>query len=164
MKAQQWLFVLLLLAAALQSMYYYPRLPETVASHFDGAGNPNGWSSKPAFFGMYIGMLTLTTCIFAILPASVTRLPASLISLPKKDYWLAPERRGHTETFIRRQMLWFGIVTLIFNICTIQLAIRANLLDIHHFSSGSMWTLLGGYCMFTLVWLVHFISKFRRAL
>ncbi len=35
MKAQQWLFVMLLFAAALQSMYYYPRLPETVASHFD---------------------------------------------------------------------------------------------------------------------------------
>jgi uncharacterized membrane protein len=26
--------------------YYYPKLPENCAVHFDGSGNANGWSSK----------------------------------------------------------------------------------------------------------------------
>lgn len=162
MRAQRWIFVLLVLAALLQSLYYYPQLPPTVASHFDGAGRPNGWSSKAAFFGLYLGIVALVAFIFIVLPPFLLRLPAWLISLPNKDYWWAPERRADATSFVQRQMLWFGNASMILVICTIQLALRANLPEADRLSTTSMWILLGAYGIFALVWLVRFVSRFSK--
>ena len=49
MKAQRGVSLALLVLAALQIAYFYPQLPDTVASRFDGAGRPNGWAPKGAF-------------------------------------------------------------------------------------------------------------------
>ena len=45
--------VLLVVALALLAVYY-PQLPERMASHFNGAGRANGWSSKAFFFGVQV--------------------------------------------------------------------------------------------------------------
>ena len=47
------LFLFLLGLCILQALYYYPELPEKVASHFDLDGNPNAWSSKQFFIAFY---------------------------------------------------------------------------------------------------------------
>jgi uncharacterized membrane protein len=41
-------FATLLGIVLLQAFVYYPQLPAQLASHFDAAGRPNGWSSKSA--------------------------------------------------------------------------------------------------------------------
>src|SRR5712692_2015629 len=53
------LFVLLAIYAAIHFSYYYPQLPNVIASHFDGRGAANGWQIKSAFFGMFIAMSSL---------------------------------------------------------------------------------------------------------
>ena len=53
----------LIALAAVQVMYYYPQMPEVVASHFGGAGAPNGRSSRNAFFAIYLSMLALLVMI-----------------------------------------------------------------------------------------------------
>ena len=50
------LLVLLLLGAVGQALLYYPRLPDRMASHFNAAGQADGWMSKRAFFGLDLGM------------------------------------------------------------------------------------------------------------
>ena len=52
----------------LQTLYYYPQLPEVVASHWDGLGAPNGWSSRFGFFGVYLGIVILLAGVFIYLP------------------------------------------------------------------------------------------------
>jgi len=42
MNALRRLFYGLIALAAVQTLYYYPQMPEVVASHFDGRGAPNG--------------------------------------------------------------------------------------------------------------------------
>jgi len=50
------LFALIVLAAmAGIAIYYYPLLPEMVASHFDIHGKPNGWMKKDIFYLMMGG-------------------------------------------------------------------------------------------------------------
>lgn len=39
----------LLLLAILQAAWYYPQLPEMVASHFGVSGKPDGWMSRQSF-------------------------------------------------------------------------------------------------------------------
>jgi len=163
MKTQRVIFIVLIFITAVQIASYYPQLPETVASQFDGAGNPNGYSSKKILISIYMMVIAVMLLIYLVLPALFRYIPKSLISLPKKDYWLAPERREKTFTFIAEQMLCFGNATFILLIATFQIAIEANLSDTRHFSSNTMWILLIGYFFFVILWSVRFISKFVRA-
>jgi uncharacterized membrane protein len=162
MNTPRFVFLSLLLIAALQSIYYYPQLPKIIASHFDGAGNPNGWSTKSAFFMIYWGIIALATVIFLVMPRFIAWLPNSLINLPNKDYWLAMERRENTMSFIADQVAWFGIATLILAIFVIEVVIRANLPNTRYFSTTAVWILLATYGIFVLIWIIRFISRFSK--
>jgi uncharacterized membrane protein len=162
MKKGYGFLIFLLLFSWVQYSYYYSLLPDPVASNFDGRGHPNGWMSKPFFFMAYFGMLALFTFIFALFPRILDRIPVSLISMPNRDYWFNPERRAETVAFISRQMLWYGNATLLFMIFLFELVLRANLKPGKNLSSSAIWILLSVYGTFTVVWVIHVISRFRK--
>jgi uncharacterized membrane protein len=163
MNTQRFVLMSLISLSVLQIVYYYPLLPETVASHFDINGNPNGCLSKGPFIGTYIFIMLLMLLSFLALPSLFKYVPLSLINLPNKDYWLAPERKGETFHSIAEKMLVFGNATILFLIITFQLAFEANLNSTCHFSADTMMILFGGYILFTIVWTVRFITRFRKA-
>lgn len=163
MNMQRFILVSLISGAVLQITYYYPLLPHTVASHFDISGNPNGCSSKGQFIGIYGVVILVMLFSFRVFPSLFKNIPVSLVNLPNKDYWLAPERKEETFHVIAEKMLSFGNATTLFLIITFQLAFEANLNITRHFSSGTMLILLGGYILFAIVWSVRFIARFRKA-
>lgn len=57
-------FLLLIIAAVGQSVYYYPRLPDKMASHFDFDGRPDGWMNKGAFLRSNAITLNLLSAFF----------------------------------------------------------------------------------------------------
>lgn len=162
MTLQRNIFILLLALAVLQSYFYYSQLPGMVASHFDGAGAANGWSSKTTFFALYIGVVALFAALFLLLPRYLGSVPTAFISMPNKEYWLAPERRPATLEYISHQMLIMGNAAMVFLICIIQLVIAANVDATGHVSAGTMWILLGGYLLFSAVWTIRFIVRFSN--
>jgi uncharacterized membrane protein len=127
MTSSRVVFVLLLIVAVALMVVYYPELPERMASHFDGAGRANGWSSKAFFFGVQVFVLLLVTVCFAILPRRIQTLPPDKINLPNKSYWLAPERREATMASVVSAITWFGCAVLVFLIAVTWLVIRVNL-------------------------------------
>jgi uncharacterized membrane protein len=157
---KQLVTIFLVFAIALQIAHYYPLVPDRVASHFDASGRPNGWSPRGVFFGFYVLTVVITLCIFEVSPHLLKRVPSSWISLPKREFWLSPERRERTLELIGSQMHMFGIATIMFMACTFQLAIQANLPDGRGFNVALMWTLLGVYVLVTIVWTARFIYGF----
>jgi uncharacterized membrane protein len=155
------LFRLLLVAAVLHMIYYYPLLPERVASHFNGSGRPDGWSGKTTFFAIYAGVVILVVIIKTITGLSLTKLPVTLINLPNKDYWLSPERRAESILVLGQYMTGFWSATLFFLMGTMQLAIRVNL---NRSTDLGDWffVLLAAYMLFTLAWTVSLIRHFAR--
>jgi uncharacterized membrane protein len=153
--------LLLILASMAQVVYYYPQLPEVIASHFNFEGTANGWQPKGAFFGIYGGVIVLLVLVFSAPVLFMDRIPDSLINLPRKDYWLAPERRAETFSFINGQMLAYGNATLLFMLIVFNLAIRANLAPQKLLPSSIMLPLLGGYILFTVIWTIRFFLRFR---
>lgn len=152
----------LLAAVILQTLYYYPQLPSTVASHFGSGGRPNGWSSKETFFGIHLGITALLLAAFLGIPTLIRHVSLAWINLPNKEYWLAPERRDRAILLLSREMLWFGNVTIAFLISVIQLAIQANLSESGRLSEPAMWSLLGAYFLYVAVWMIRFYRKFAR--
>ncbi len=48
-------FLLLDGISFLQMLYFWPLMPETMASHFDAIGNANGVAPRAVFFALYTG-------------------------------------------------------------------------------------------------------------
>jgi len=161
-KVPLYIYLLLVILAVIQTIFYYPQLPDTVASHFGGSGGANSWSPKETFFLIHFGTILLITGIFLLFPLVLRHVPTSIINLPNKKYWLSEERREQTFMFIKEKMYWFGAVNLLLIICTIQLAINGNLNPTEGFSSSTMWVVLSAYLAYLLIWITTFIIRFRK--
>jgi len=60
--------IALLLAMVIAGIYYYPLLPDVVATHFGYHGEPNGWMSKPIFFLINGGLFIFLYLLLTFLP------------------------------------------------------------------------------------------------
>lgn len=101
-------------------------LPERVATHFDLSGQPNGWMSRSthlafiAGFGLVMPLVVVGVC-FALRFA-----PESSINIPHRKFWLAPERRAETISFVFRHSLWLACGTVAFVTGVHLLVVQAN--------------------------------------
>ncbi len=152
------IFWLLVVAAALHMIYYYPLLPDRVASHFNGSGRPDGWTSKTTFFLIYAGVVILMAIIQITTRLTLAKTPSSLINLPNKDYWLAPERRAQSMGLLMKYMTGLWSATLFFLMSTIHFAIRVNLGRSRDL--GDWFFFLAAYVIFTLAWTAALVRRF----
>ena len=84
---------------------HWQRLPERVASHFNGAGSVDGWMGKDANFLLSAGLIIGLTASFYLVGVMMRRLPQRWINLPNKAYWFAEERENATRAQPRRLVL-----------------------------------------------------------
>lgn len=157
------LLAAVLVIAVAQLVWAYSRLPEIVASHFDGAGRANGWMSRDAFVLSQLGLLGLIVVCFVGFPQALGRIPVRLISLPNRDYWFAPERRADTLDFMRRQLWWMACATILFLAAIAELVIGVNLGVYTTLPTATMLVLLGAFLLYTLIWSLRFVRHFFRA-
>jgi uncharacterized membrane protein len=143
---------------AFQALRAYRALPPRVASHFGGSGAPNGWMSREAFLAFWAGVILVTAVSLLAGAYSAERAPESRINLPRKDYWLAPERRRQTLDAISSRMLWFGAATyvLLFDVMRQVLRFNLGLADRLEHPAAS----LAAYVGFSALWLVSFWRRF----
>ncbi len=152
-------FVLVSLVVVAELTYYLPQLPDRLASHFDLAGAANGRSSKPVFVLNIALVVALLGAIFVTL-GSLHRVPKSIINLPNKAYWLAPERSTATFALLRDWLRWLLVLTLALIALIVGLALRANLASPPRLSSYAIW-LVAGYAVIAVAMLVTLVRRFR---
>jgi len=151
------ILIFLAFLAVFQSFYFYPQMPDVMASHFDGAGNPNGWMTKEIFVLFYLGMITLLIVIFLLIP----KFPKQMRNLPNRDYWLSEERKTETVNYINASALRMGIATLVLLLYVMQFAFEANIAKEPRLSGYVGWALIL-YFIFLGVWLIKFFRRFRK--
>ena len=127
------IMVVLIGLAIAQAVYYYPKLPDTVASHFGPSGQADGWMSKGAFLGVMVGVM-LAVCPM-LLAISVAMLSAA--QRPKKKQDPANEAAEKTAQaqainqqwteYQARFMGWFSVATMGLLLTIFLMANQANL-------------------------------------
>lgn len=140
-------------------VYYYPRLPERIASHFNHLGEPDGWMSKANFMIFEVVLLAFVLGLFRLISFSFEKMPISLINLPNKEYWLAPERRSETFRVLKENLETLQIALLAMLVSINQMAFRANI-DRENLSPAS-WLVIGAFVIFTIIWTVKLNRKFK---
>ncbi len=141
---------------------HYEDLPDRVASHFDLHGNVDGWSSKNGFVAMMSGVGLFLFVLFAGLGPLTRKMPDSLINMPNKGYWLAPEQREASFLAMHDRLLWMGAVTQLLLLGGVYASMRASIEHAEPVPSWFSMALLWGYLLFTVVWLVEFYRRFGK--
>lgn len=157
------LFALLLAAAAALISSLAAQLPELVAVHFNAAGRPNGFTTRDGCRD-FMMLFTLGAPIFiAIATALVPRLlPASMVNIPNRDYWLAPERARDSIDFLSEQGVWFACILLLFMADVDWMLLKANTVEPPTFpNSLFIATLMLFFCAVGL-WAIRMFKRFRR--
>jgi uncharacterized membrane protein len=120
-----------------------PQLPPVVASHFDAAGNPNSWSSRPVYALVLITVGLVLPLAIVGLVSLLTRNGPARLNIPAREHWTRPEHRHEAVRRVRSYLWWLGCV-----MAGIALAIHALVVAAHahqppRLSSAGMIVLLG---------------------
>ena len=153
-------FALLCVACLAHSLYYYSLLPDQVAHHFGISGEPDAWGSKTTSLISHVAIVAFMAVTFLGICFAMARMPDSMINLPNKDYWLAPEHRQQTMHCLQSRMLWMGSLTIILLIDTFHQSYQVALGNATRL--GHFWLTLGAYLALTTVWCVALLRRFRK--
>jgi uncharacterized membrane protein len=137
-------------------------LPERFATEFNFAGEPECWMNQTTYMILVSAMGSLAIFVMVIIGLVGRWLPDKWISMPHREYWLAPQRRAETVGYVFRQMLWFASLLTCFLTATHFSTIHANKLDPIHLPQGEFFMILGGFLGGTLIWTLMFIIHFIR--
>jgi uncharacterized membrane protein len=125
------LLAVLCLMSLGQAVWYYPQLPGPVASHFNAAGQADGWMPRAHLLKIEILLSLGVTAGFAVLALVAASVPDTLVNLPHRAYWLAPARREETRRCLSDMVLSSGCGTLAFLLFLHQRVLHANLDGTH---------------------------------
>jgi uncharacterized membrane protein len=151
--------VLLIVVAAVQTIHYYNIMPAVVASHFNAAGVPNGWSPKSDIFVLYWIVIGVAVVIARGIPALMGVLPPSMVNLPNKAYWLSEDRWPQAKALLKFYFKWFGSILLLLFVVVFQLVFKINLT--HDPALGNyFWMLLVIFFVLVTGWSIAFWSTF----
>ena len=156
-------FAIIVALIVIQIVTYAPRLPDEVADNFDFDGTPNGSSGKTPFVVLYAVMVAFTALIFIGISRFLPRIPPSLINMPNKKYWLAPERKEESLAYLSRQMLHAGNATLALIALVFQqiIVVNVNAMEGEPRLGLLLWILMGIYFVYMTVWVVRLFVRFR---
>src|SRR5262249_47899555 len=94
------------------------------------------------------------------IPALIAAMPPSLINVPNKDHWLAPEHREETNEYFRSAMAWFGCALMTFLLVVNQLVFNANQSNPHHLNGPQFTVALFVFLGFVAIWTVRLVFHF----
>ncbi|HEX2252246.1 MAG TPA: DUF1648 domain-containing protein [Thermoanaerobaculia bacterium] len=150
-----------ILAAALRVALVWERLPAVMASHFGPSGAADGWMPRGAFFVLFALVLGGTCLLMALVPALIRRLPPSLVNLPHREHWLAPQRRDETLRRIGSQLAWYALAYALFIGSILELTLRANLRN-GPLPNGPFLALLALFLLATAALVIRLQRMFGR--
>ncbi len=157
-----WLYVSCLAVVALlvDVAWYYPQLPQQVPLHFGAAGQPDNWGTKQELVGWLLAAVVIVVTLLVPAVGLIKVLPASLINLPHRDYWLAPEREATTRRELLHRMGWFACATIVF----LGFLFHSSLHAAFRQPPGMDSPLAGlvAYLGFVGLWLGEMLWRFRR--
>lgn len=141
----------------------YELLPARVASHFDAYGHPNGWMSRENCVAGSLALGILLPALIVTVIFLSRFLPASLVNLPNKAYWLAPEQRKETNAALLRFALWFASLAVLFAAGMHSLVVLANFPGHSpHLSTAGITLVAGCFLVGMAAWIVALFGYFAR--
>jgi hypothetical protein len=155
----------LLLVVAIAAVFFLTsssRLPPVVASHFVAGGTANGFMPRSAYVPFMAFMTLALPLVIGFLLGIGRYLPPSLVNIPNRSYWLAPERAEATLHYMGRQGRIFTAFLTVFLCFVHWQVVQANLVQPPKLPERPFVLGLGSFLLATVAWLGALIRHFRR--
>ena len=150
-----------LVCTVILAAWFWPRLPQQVATHFDAAGQPDGWMSRLGFVAMMLGIQFGTAAFFIAIGWCSWYLPESMLNIPNREYWLAEERRAETLADSNRLLAWVAAATSMFMLLLFFMTFQANV-DGRGLNSVAFWIAITVYLFFVIGGALVHVRKYHR--
>lgn len=139
-----------------------PQLPERVATHFGAEGRANGWMTRQGYL-IFETAFPLAIGLFLAGTASLTsRFPARFVNLPRKDFWLAPERRALTAGILRSRMTWLASLMTLFFGGLHALTLEANRVHPPQLPMDGLLLVVVAFLVAVLIWVSLLLMRFAE--
>ncbi|HEX2218237.1 MAG TPA: DUF1648 domain-containing protein [Gemmatimonadales bacterium] len=136
-------------------------LPPVVASHFDAAGAPNGWSSRRVH-SLVILMIGVGLPLMIVgLVRFLTRSGPEGLNIPAREYWTRPEHGGEAVRRVRAYMWWLGGVMAGTALVVHVLVLAANRSQPPHLRNDLMYLMLAAVLLVIGVWALGWYRLLR---
>ncbi len=135
-----------------------------VATHFNLAGQPDGWMTRTSYLA-FTAVLGLVVPTFLVGLVFVMRFFGNnAFNIPRRDFWLAPERRAATFAYLLRRSFWLASMTIGFLAGVHGLTIQANRQGgaLAHLSTPMALALTGCFLAAVIVWSIGLYRHFAK--
>ncbi|HEY8258679.1 MAG TPA: DUF1648 domain-containing protein [Gemmatimonadales bacterium] len=143
-------------------LFTFGKLPAVVASHFDGAGVPNGWSSRGTYTILLISIGVLLPLGIVVMVHRLTRRGGERLNIPARDYWLRPENVGEAVRRVRAYMWWLGCVMTATALGVHGLILAAHRSEPPRLSTPGILLVVGGTVGAITLWIAGWYRVLRR--
>ena len=137
------------------------QLPERVASHFNRAGEPNGWMSRANHLRFMVAFGTGLPLFLVAVGLLLPLLPARLINIPNREHWLGPERRRETGRALCTACLWLACLGAGFVTGLNALLSDANVRQPPFLPTAQLLLVVGLFLLGLAGWMVALLRRFR---
>jgi uncharacterized membrane protein len=137
-------------------------LPERVATHFGFEGRADGWMSRSAYQIFEIAFPLVIGLIFTGITELIRFFPAKYVNLPRKDYWLVPERRALTVAMIRSRMTWLACLMTMFFGGLHLLTLEANGVQPAQLPMGGLLMVVMAFLLSLMIWVILLLMRFAE--
>ena len=141
--------LLALIAAAAQIAMLAPQMPAEVPAHFDAAGEPDRWSTRKGLVVTFIVIHAASLLTTLGMGYAIRWFPVSMVNLPNREYWLAPERSRNTYRVLFDLMCWVESGTILLMMGIFQLSYWVGVQQ-RTTINPEFFVLLGTYIAFVL--------------
>jgi uncharacterized membrane protein len=138
------------------------RLPPLVASHFDAAGVPNGWSSRPAYALLLVAIGVLLPLGITALISALTRRGPARLNIPARDYWTRPEHSQEAVRRVRAYVWWLGCIMAAAALLIHVLVVAAHAHQPPRLRTSAVLLVLGAVLLGVAGWAAGWYRLLRR--
>jgi len=101
-------------------------LPAVVASHFNASGVANGFMDRQSYLISMLAVIVGLPGLMILTAIGFSKIPVSMINIPNRAHWLAPERSALTLQILQSFMTVLACCILIFLSFVHWLVVLAN--------------------------------------
>jgi len=155
-------FCIVLLICVFETARLWGLSPESMAAHFNAQGNPDSFVPKVQFFWFQGQTALVVLGLGIVLQVLLLVMPARLINLPHREYWLSEEHRDATVDTMSSFAAWlFGCVLVVIQV-GFELAVYANLQQPVAFAAPIMLTAIVAFMLVAMLLLFQLTRAFRQ--
>jgi hypothetical protein len=140
-------------------------LPPQIATHFNAAGQADGWMSRDTHIISFIALGLGMSAFIVGLSYGIRWFPKARLSIPNQAYWQKPANRPAALNHIFYRSFWLGTLALTYLATVNHFVVAANQPDAAPLAARVLQIATVGFITGIIVWiflLVRFFQKTKR--